>query len=52
MADAAVFHAKKSFYILWRSDLWRYAEMPHTYKMTFVIDVVYKKKCHYIHDFL
>jgi len=44
MADAAAFCAKAPFYILWRLDLWRYAEMPHTYKVTFVIDAVYKKK--------
>jgi len=43
MADAAAFCAKASFYILWQPDLWRYAETPHTYKVTFVIDVVYKK---------
>ena len=40
MADAAAVRAKAPFYILWCPELWRYAETPHTYKVTFVIDVV------------
>jgi len=41
MADATVVRAIAPFYILWCPDLWRYAETPHTYKVTFQIDVVY-----------
>jgi len=52
MVDLAVVRAKLLFYILWHLDLWWYAETPHTYKVTFVIDIVYKRKCHYIHEFL
>jgi len=52
MADAAAFQTKTPFYILWRPDLWRFPKMPHMYKVAFIIDVLYKKKCRHIHDFL
>jgi len=44
MAHVAAFCAKTSFYIFWWPDLWRYTETPHMYKVTFLIESVYKKK--------
>jgi len=52
MAHAAAFQTKTPFYILWRPDLWHFSETSHMYKMTFIIDALYKKKCRHIHDFL
>jgi len=45
--DAVVVHVKMSFYILWSSDLWQYAELPDIYIVTFINDVVYKNNCHH-----
>ena len=44
IAHAAAFRAKTPFYILWRSDLWRFSQTPHMYKVAFIIDALYKKK--------
>jgi len=52
MAHATAFREKMSFYILWRPDLWCFSETPHMYKTAFIIDGLYKKKGHHIHDFL
>jgi len=52
MAHAVAFRTKTPFYILWRPDLWRFLQTPHMYKVAFIINVVYKKKCQHIHDFL
>jgi len=44
MVHAAAFQTKTPFYILWWPDLWRFPEMPHMYKLVFIIDALYKKK--------